>query len=215
MNDLFEKIADWPVSKRVIALFGILLLVVGGYYYFLYGGLSERIAKVDKEVNGKDGLKIKISEREALARNIDKYRVEVAKLDKELNTAISELPDKKQIAALLSRISDKARDAGLDIKSFKPAGTKKKDFYAEVPVNISVTGTFHEVATFFDEVGRLDRIVNIGAYNISEPEVSDEKVQLSASVTATAFRFLDEAERAQEANKGKGKKKRRGKKKRK
>jgi len=205
-----ETVGELPLTHRILILVGLLVTVVGGYYYFFYSGLGEKLSEVEEEVKGQNGLKIQIAQRQAQARNLDKYKVEVAKLDKELNTAVSELPDKKQIAALLSRVSDKARDAGLNIQSFKPASSRTKDFYAEVPVNIEVSGTFHQVATFFDEVGRLDRIVNIGAYNIANPTVGEKEVSLSATVTTTAFRFLDESERKAENSKKKGKKKKRG-----
>ena len=76
-----------------------------------------------------------------------------------------------------------------------------KDFYAEVPVSIAVDGTYHQVATFFDEVGHLSRIVNINQITMKEPVVGDAQVQVKVGCTATTFRYLDEAERAAAAEK--------------
>ena len=205
MNEQIQRICELPVTHRVAILVGSVGLVVLLYWLYFYGDLSEGVLKLEKEIEGKEGLKIQIAQQEGIAQNLEQFREEVRRLDIELDTALSELPDKKEIAGLLSKISDKARDAGLDIKSFKPSGSRKKDFYAEVPVNIQVTGTYHQVATFFDEVGRLDRIVNIGNFDIAEPVVGDERIILKTNVTATAFRFLDEKERNPQDNKGRKK----------
>ena len=118
-------------------------------------------------------------------------------LNFELDKALKELPDKKEIDQLLLKVSDRAKDSGLDIKLFKPRPEEKRDFYAAVPVDIEASGSYHQVATFFDEVGHLDRIVNLDNLAISDPIVDKKNVTLKTTVTATAFRFLDESERPQ------------------
>ena len=119
---------------------------------------------------------------------------------------------------LLSKVSDTAKDSGLDIRLFKPQQEQKREFFAQVPVEVQVTGTYHQLATFFDEVGHLDRIVNLDNVHISKPEIDDDSVvKVQAEVMATAFRFLDESERKslEEDEGGKKKKKGRRRKKRK
>jgi len=196
MNEKIKTICELPITHKVAILVGSAGLIIFIYWMYFYGDLSEEVAKVEKSIEGTNGLKVQIAQQEGIAQNLDQFREEVRRLDIELETALSELPDKKEIAALLSKISDKARDAGLDIKSFKPLGSTKKEFYAEVPVDMEVTGTYHQVATFFDEVGRLDRIVNVGSFEMFGPEVRETKVLLKTKVVATAFRFLEEKERA-------------------
>ena len=83
------------------------------------------------------------------------------------------------------------------LNRLKPSGDRKRGFYAEVPVNIEVEGTYHQVATFFDELGRMDRIVNVGEFDMQNPVVAEESIVLNTSVVATTFRFLSEAERGE------------------
>jgi type IV pilus assembly protein PilO len=115
-----------------------------------------------------------------------------------LKKALAELPDNKEIPQLLEKVADKAKDAGLDVRLFVPKAEQRKDFYAEVPVQIEVGGGYHQVATFFDEVSHLERIVNINEFSMSDPERTDSGLVLKTSLVATSFRFLDESERPKE-----------------
>jgi len=120
---------------------------------------------------------------------------ELHELDIRLKEAVAQLPNKKEMADLLSGISAKAQIAGLEMVLFRPRSENLKDFYAEVPVDINVRGDFYNVATFFDELGRLSRLVNIDNISFKNPRVRGNQVMLEASSLATTYRFLDEAER--------------------
>ena len=113
-----------------------------------------------------------------------------------LKKAVAQLPDRKEIPELLSSISSKASGAGLEILIFRPKAETALDFYAEIPVDIVVRGGFHNVVTFFDEVGRLNRLVNIKNIEMRNPKVIDGRMSVQTSTQAITFRFLDEAERA-------------------
>jgi len=207
VNESLAKIFEQSLVNK-LAIAGAVLGVIGlVYYLYFLSPVEEEISRLQKSINGTKGLKVQVAEKEGIAQNLDKFKEEVERLDVELGKALKELPDKKETSGLLSRVSDKARDAGLDIKLFRPKGEAKKEFYAEVPVELEVNGSFHQVATFFDEVGRMSRIVNLGNIRLSQPSVEEEDVSVSTTVVATAFRFLSEEEREV-------KKKRRGKKKR-
>ena len=139
-----------------------------------------------------------VEERErksSAAARLDEYDGEVAVLDERLADAITRLPDQQEIPELLSSISTLGRDSGLDILVFRQRPEGYREFYAEVPVDMQVRGTYHQVASFFDEVGRLDRIVNVTNIEIGNPNVADDALVLEASSTVTTFRFLSEAER--------------------
>jgi type IV pilus assembly protein PilO len=101
----------------------------------------------------------------------------------------------------LSSISSLANESGLEVLLFEPGAQNLKEIYAELPVRIDVKGTYHQVATFFEEVGRLDRIVNISGISMNQPAINqaDKKAIVNASCTATTFRYLDQEE--QEAQK--------------
>ena len=215
MKEQLERIVELPVQYKLLLAGGVIGLILGFYWLNFYSGVAEEISVYKKKIDGKLGLKVKIAEQQAIAQNLDEFIAQVEKLDIELNKALAELPDKREIHQLLSRISDKARDSGLEIHLFKPQHEEKKDFYAKVPVQIEVQGTYHEVGTFFDEVGHLARIVNLDSFQMVEPEISDKQVDLKTAVVATAFRFLDESERpSTKDEEGKGKRRRGRKKKR-
>ena len=202
MNEKVQEILEGPLQIRLAIFFGSILLLVGGFWYFFYSSVGEELEVATTEV---DTIKQEIAEKTGIAANLDKFEGEVARLDAELNRALRELPDKREIDRLLDRISDKARDAGLEIRLFQPQGERLRDFYAEVPVQIEVRGTYHELASFFDEVAHLSRVVNVEDFKMGAPDREEDGTILNTSVVMTSFRFLDESERPK---KKKGKKKR-------
>ena len=171
-----------------------------------YSPVEAELAELNTNI---ESLNTQIREKISIAANLEKFEKEVERLDVELKTALKELPDKKEIEQLLDKISDKARDTGLEISLFKPLGENVKDFYAEIPVQIEVGGTYHQIASFFDEVSHLPRIVNVQIYSMGKPKQTDKGVMLDTSLLATSFRFLDESERggAEEGDKKSRKKK--------
>ena len=105
------------------------------------------------------------------------------------------LPDQREIANLLSSIASSARGVGLDITLFRQQPETYADFYAQVPVEMKMRGTYHDVAMFLDRVKRMDRIVNVSDIRLEKPAMQGDRMVLDASCTATTFRFLQEAER--------------------
>lgn len=192
MKEHIINILHWPLPKRLGILFGTLALIVFAFYYFILTGQWERNEELSMEI---ETLELEVSKKKGIVANLPRYREEVKRLDAELNKALRELPDKKSIENLLTQISDKARNAGLDINLFQPAPERRRDFYAEIPVRLRVLGTFHQLASFFNEVGDLDRIVNLTEYQIKLLELSKKEIRLESEVTATSFRFLDDSER--------------------
>ena len=212
MNESLEAIFELPGKTKLVIVVGTVVAIFAVFWFAIYSPLAEEYAALSESIDGPQGLRSRISQKEGIARNLGKFRKEVERLDGELAEALKELPDKREIDQLLSRVSDKARDAGLEIKRFRPQGEQKKDYYAEFPVELEVTGTFHQVATFFDEVGRMERIVNLGQVSMTDPVVTPEKVSLKTSVVATSFRFLEESERPAQQDEQNDKKRRRPKK---
>ena len=107
------------------------------------------------------------------------------------------LPEKQEIPTLLASISRSGQDAGLEFILFKPEKENHKDFYAEIPVAIQVTGSYHNVALFFDKVARLSRIVNIDNINLTAKKemAAGEGLTLGTSCTAVTYRFIEPQEK--------------------
>ena len=144
----------------------------------------------------RDELRDDRARKAAMVSNLERTRKEVAQLDGDLRKAVAQLPDTKEIPDLLSNISSLGRESGLEVIQFKQRPEQYQDFYAEVPVDILVRGSYHQVAAFFDKVSRMARIVNVTNVAIkSPPRAESETVQLDTACAAVTFRFLDEAER--------------------
>ena len=192
MNQLLTQILRLPRQQKIGILAGLIifLLVIGYFYVYLPG--DDKVTKLAEEITGVRGDRDK---KKALSANLPKLQKEVQEWDAKLKAAMAQLPDRKEIPDLLSSLSTKAREAGLEILLFRPRAENFQEFYAEIPVDIVVRGGFFNAVTFFDEVGKLNRLVNIDNIDLKNPKVSGDQVALEISTLTTTYRFLDEAER--------------------
>ncbi len=192
MNQLIDNILERPNLQKIGILAATIILLAALYYSFLYSPRSDEVAKLV------DSVEIARNEKTAKqqkAANLPRLKKDIQLLEMELTKAIAQLPNKKEVADLLRTISAKASQSGLDILLFRPRAETFQEFYAEVPVDITVKGSFHNTVGFFDEVGRLNRLVNIDSIGFKNPTVTGDNVILETTSVATAFRFLNDAER--------------------
>ncbi len=192
MKELLDRILDLPRQQKIGALAGLVVAILLLDYFLFYSPRSDEISKLTQEVENQRNERDK---KKKEAANIPKLKEQMAQLDGRLKEAVAQLPDRKEIPDLLSSISNKVKESGLDILIFRPRAENIQEFYAEIPVDIVVRGGFHNVATFFDEVGRLNRLVNIANIELRNPKVNEDQEIMDVSTVATTFRFLDEAER--------------------
>jgi len=192
LKELLDRILDLPRQQKIGILAGLIVAILLLDYFLFYSPRSDEISKLTQEVESQRNERDK---KKKEAANIPKLKEQMAQLDGMLKEAVAQLPDRKEIPDLLSSISNKVRESGLDILIFRPRAENIQEFYAEIPVDIVVRGGFHNVATFFDEVGRLNRLVNIANIELRNPKANEDQVIMDVSTVATTFRFLDEAER--------------------
>jgi type IV pilus assembly protein PilO len=114
-------------------------------------------------------------------------------MEQQLESALSELPNDREIPTLLTSIASMAKDNGLEVLRFKPGKETPKGFYAEVPVELKLVGSFHQVAMFYQAVSNLSRIVNIGNLNLAVSSGKGNENLLSVECLATTFRFLEDS----------------------
>jgi type IV pilus assembly protein PilO len=192
VNQLIDNIIERPTMQKIGILAATIILISALYYSFLYSPRSDEVAKLVDSVeiarNEKNAKQLK-------SANLPRLQRDLKQLDLQLQKALAQLPNQKQIAALLTNISAKAQEAGLDVLLFRPRAETFQEFYAEVPVDITVKGNFRNTVGFFDEVGRLNRLINIDNIGFKNPTVSGDGVILETTSVATAFRFLNDAER--------------------
>lgn len=191
MDPQIEKIFKLPTSQKVILLILILILLSAGFFFALYQpklkelqGLQNKLEEIQKQV----------AEAQKVANNLQKFKKEYEELQNELKAALTELPNQKEIPSLLTSISTAGKGAGLDFLLFRPKPEEPKDFYAAVPVDISVSGSFYNVADFFAAVAKLPRIVNMNNVSFSDIKKVNGRTLLKVNCLATTFRFLDKKE---------------------
>lgn len=187
MTPFLEDLVDRPLPHRLAIWGGTILLLVLLMWSSMYSPKHTEFLEVRDKV---DSLRLDVTKERRLAMNLRKYKKEVKELDIQLQFALQELPDKSEIPELLSSISSLAKDSGLEVDLFKVNAEQFDEFYARVPVEIAVSGTFHQIATFFDKVAQLPRIVNISQINLVNPTLQDDKMMLKVGCIATTFRYI-------------------------
>jgi type IV pilus assembly protein PilO len=183
-----EKLGKLPRPYRLALLPAIAVVVVAAYAYLLY-----MPARGELEMARQEHLQLqrKLSEVRSVAANEDAVKQEIQVLERKLDVALRQLPDSKELPVLLTDITSLGKTAGLDFRAFRPNEEIRRDFYAEVPIDIEFTGRFHDVASFFDEISRLPRIVNVGQLDITIAREGVSDTTLSVKGSATTFRFVE------------------------
>lgn len=179
-----ERLAAIPPLYRWLAILGGLVLLVALYYMLLYLPYAEELATVQEKIDA--GRKTVEKYRQTAAK-LGTLQAQVSDLEAKLRVLLRELPETKEIPGLIRQISDLVVRTGLQISLFKPQPEQRKEFYAEVPIQIRVQGQYHDVGRFFDDLAHLERIVSVDSVQI---DATSKETQC----LATTFRFLDEAE---------------------
>jgi type IV pilus assembly protein PilO len=191
MNPQVEKILKLPTKQKILLLVLVVTIEAAALVWFLYLPKHKELAGLKVEVAK---LQSEIDEKTRIANNLPRLQKEFDQLNIELAQALTELPNSKEIPSLLTSITTVGKNAGLDFLVFKPRGEVPKDFYAEVPVDITVSGSYFSVANFFAAVANLPRIVNISSVAFSDIRQINNRMMTKVTCLATTFRFLDKKE---------------------
>jgi type IV pilus assembly protein PilO len=198
----FEKVEKLKMIHRILILVGTIVLLAGIFVALVYIPKSNEITRLNKEIAG---LEKKINQAKIKARTLKKFEAEQVEVEAQFGEALKLLPNEREIPTLLRSITQLGSDANLEFRLFSPNKEKARDFYIEIPVSMEVSGTYHDVATFFDKVGRMKRIVNI--LDISMKPVKERSTNLTTKCNAVTYRFKREVDEKTEAGKNKKKKK--------
>jgi type IV pilus assembly protein PilO len=191
MNPQIEKILKLPTKQKILILVLMVVLEAGVLVWFLYLPKHKEMTGLKAELSK---LQAEIDEKTKIANNLPRLQKEYEQLNVELAQALTELPNSKEIPSLLTSITTVGKSAGLDFLVFKPRVEVPKDFYAEVPVDITVSGSYFSVANFFAAVANLPRIVNISNVAFSDIKNVNNRMMTKVTCLATTFRFLDKKE---------------------
>jgi len=198
----FEKVEKLKMIHRVLILVGTIVLVAGIFVALVYIPKSKEITRLNKEIAS---LEKKINQAKIKARTLKKFEAEQIEVEAQFREALNLLPNKREIPTLLRSITQLGSDAELEFLLFSPNKEKARDFYIEIPVSMEVSGTYHDVATFFDKVGRMKRIVNI--LDISMTPVKSRSTNLTTKCNAVTYRFKRKVDEKTKSGKNEQKKK--------
>jgi len=183
-----DKITKLPRPYRLGIVAGLVVLVFVIYGYGFYSTTSSQLESFrSQELE----LQRKLNEVRSVTQNLGAFEEELQRLDRELQIALRQLPNSKELPVLLTDISTLGKNAGLEFKSFRPKPEIPREFYAEVPIEIEFHGHFHEIASFFDQISRLPRIVNVSELKMHVDKENANETLLFVQGNATTFRFLD------------------------
>jgi len=193
----------WHAAPKILVLLAILAgIPLGGYFAINQGQLEELEQGQQKEVKLKD----EYVNKKKQAINLDLHRQQLREIDTQFGALLKQLPNKSQMDALLVDINQAGLGRGLQFELFRPAATKmRRDFYAELPITVKVTGNYHDMGAFASDVGQLSRIVTLNDVSI----VAGNDGNLTMDAVARTFRYLDDdevAEQRRSAKKGPAKK---------
>jgi type IV pilus assembly protein PilO len=210
MEKLIEQIAKAPLGLKVAVVAAAVVVLTALNYFVMALPWGDSISEIESKIVRADAeqkrLAADLAYKTGIANDLNRFRHEREVLEQRLNEALAELPEDKKIEDILQAFQDRAQKSGLEIVSIEPKEQQPEGFYARVPIAMQVSGTFHEVATFFDALGHMRRIVNVGNIALDTPKDTGGKVVLSGKFTATTFMFLDPkaAAAAAAAKKAKG-----------
>ena len=202
MEGLLDTIREWPIKQKLGALGALILIIFVLDYLYILSPRLEALNTMKGEL-ATDQAELEQTRVKVNARAEEEKRIRDLQAD--VKRAEARLPEGREIADLLSNIAASARAVGLDLTLFRQKPETYSEFYADVPVQMEMRGTYHELAAFMDRVKRLDRIVNVADIQLRTPRIENDVVLLNASCTATTFRFLDETERKTRAEQQKAK----------
>ena len=209
LSDQFQGLAGrhpglWPLAPRVLCAAGVMAAVVGLGYFFYWSGQFEDQQRL---ADGEQRLRGEFTTKMALAINLEALQAQRIQVDQYVERLQKQLPSKAEMAALLSDINQAGLGRGLQFELFKPGQVVVRDYYAELPIDIKVSGSYHDIGAFAADMANLPRIVTLN--NMSLTAGKDGVLLLDA--VAKTFRYLDPEEasaqrkaRAEKDKKNKG-----------
>jgi len=182
--EFMERLEGISSFYRWLAIPVFVLLLAVLYWYFLYQPYSEEMAALQERITSKQQT---VEKYQKIAAQLETFRTQVSELEARLHALLRELPESREIPGMIRQISDLGVRTGLQISLIKPMLEQRKEFYAEIPIQVRVKGQYHAVGRFFDDLAHLERVISVDGIQI---EATSQETQC----LATTFRFLDEAE---------------------
>lgn len=183
-----RDIGSWPIIPKMVALLIFFVAIVFGSYWFDW---RNQLAELERARQKEQELRVVFLDKQKQAVNLEAYRQQLATIEEEFGEMLKQLPNKSEMEALLTDINQAGLGRGLQFQLFKPAQAESKsEFYAELPITIRLTGTYHDMGAFASDISQLPRIVTLNDINL----IANKEGDLTMDAIARTYRYLDEAE---------------------
>lgn len=193
LNELdLNNIGEWPAPiKAIVILIACVGLAVAVYYLHS----ESQLARLDQERTTETELRQSFEAKQLKAANLEAYRQQLEEMKESFGAMLRQLPDRTEVAALLVDVSQTGLAAGLEFELFQPQGEQSKEFYAELPIDVRVTGHYHDFGRFISGLAALPRIVTIHDVKIGNTagDTGADGARLALQATVKTYRYLDEA----------------------
>jgi len=187
-----QDVGAWPLAPRVAVLIGVFIVAMIAGWWFLWSDQFDLLAlRQQEEIK----LKEEFVAKKTQAVNLDLYTQQLNEIDRSFGALLKQLPNKAEVESLLVEINQSGMGRGLQFELFKPGQELSKDFYAELPISVRLTGNYHDFGAFASDIGRLSRIVTLGNISITTGAAGKDGGLTMDAVTKT-YRYLDEEELA-------------------
>ncbi|MDH5515429.1 MAG: type 4a pilus biogenesis protein PilO [Gammaproteobacteria bacterium] len=201
INELdLTNVARWPAAaKAVVILFVMGCVIFLGYWFHT----KDQLVSLENIENKEQELKTIFEQKAKLAVNLEAYEKQLEEMRESFGAMLRQLPNKTEVADLLVDVSQTGLASGLEFELFKPQAEVPREFYAELPISIKVTGDYHEFGDFVSGVAALPRIVTL--HNVDIKRKDAKSGTLVMDLTAKTYRYLEDSERGDGSKNGTGK----------
>ena len=190
-----KKIGSWPILPKLAVLLLVLVAIVGASWYFDW---DDQMARIEAKATEEQGLRKTFLTKKSEAINLPAYQKQLEDIEKQFGALLKQLPGKSEMDALLTDINQAGLGRGLQFELFRPAGSEtRRDFYAELPITIKVTGSYHDLGAFASDISKLSRIVTLNDIGLASGGTA-KGAGLVLDATARTYRYLDDSEVAQQ-----------------
>ena len=186
-----DSILKLPTSKKAMILAVILCVITGIYVYVFFIPVQNEKEVLKTELNK---LMKELNEGKMITRDLEKFKGQVEKLNIELANALTQLPNEKEIPEILKNISRLGKESNLEFTLFRPKTEQPQQFYANVPIDLVVIGSYHNIGTFFDKISKLPRIINVvdfGMVRAKEVKGRETDILIRTTCLVNTYRFLE------------------------
>jgi type IV pilus assembly protein PilO len=187
-----DSILKLSTSKKILILVGILCVITGLYFYAFFNPRQEELKVLKDDLN----RQIKeLNESKAITRDLKKFKEQAEALNVELANALTQLPNEKEIPEILKNITSLGKESNLEFTLFRPKTEEPQQFYAKVPIELIVLGSYHNTGIFFDKMSKLPRIINVVDFNMSRTKdikgKLENEVLVKTSCVVNTYRFIE------------------------